>query len=138
MPPSTRLPSHAVQVPTYAELEHYVRAFAEGHFNLLLLFGSPGVGKSRAARQALAGPHCWIGGQATALGIYLEAYRHRHLPIVLDDVDGLDGNRDGIRVLKALAQTEPLKTLSWLTKTSLLQRAGVPRQFTTTSRLVVH
>ena len=63
MPP--RLPSHAVHVPTYAELEHYVRAFAEGHFNLLLLFGSPGVGKSRAVRQALAGPLCWIGGQAT-------------------------------------------------------------------------
>jgi hypothetical protein len=137
MPPSSRLPSHAVHVPTYAELEHYVRAFAAGHFNLLLLLGSPGVGKSRAVRQALAGPFCWIGGQATALGIYVEAYRHRHLPIVLDDVDGLDGNRDGIRVLKALAQTEPRKTLSWLTKTSLLQRAGVPRQFTTTSRLLL-
>jgi hypothetical protein len=84
-----RLGQHAVRVPTYTELERYVRAFAEGHLNLLMVFGNPGVGKSRSVRQALAGPVCWIGGQATAFGIFLEAYRHRHEPLVLDDVDAL-------------------------------------------------
>jgi hypothetical protein len=134
---STTLPAHAVRVPTYAELQRYVQAFAQGHLNLLMIFGSPGVGKSRSVRQALTGPVCWIGGQATAFGIFLEAYHHRHQPIVLDDVDGLDSNRDSIRLLKALAQTEPTKTLSWLSTTSLLDKAGVPCRFATTSRLVM-
>ena len=45
MPPYNRLPAQAVRVPTYVELEQYVRAFAAGHLNLLMLFGLPGVGK---------------------------------------------------------------------------------------------
>jgi hypothetical protein len=39
MAPPNRLPPHAVRVPTYVALEQYVRAFASGHLNLLLLFG---------------------------------------------------------------------------------------------------
>src|SRR5262249_40588642 len=115
----------------------YVRAFAEGHLNLLMIFGNPGVGKSRCVRQALSGPICWIGGQATAFGIFLLAYRHRHQPIVLDDIDGLHADRHGIRLLKALCQTEDSKTLSWLTKLSALEGRGVPQQFTTKSRVVL-
>jgi len=135
-----RLGQHAVRVPTYIELERYVRAFADGHLNLLMVFGNPGVGKSRSVRQALAGPVCWIGGQATAFGIFLEAYRHRHEPLVLDDVDALYADRNGVRLLKALCQTEKTKTLSWqssLTKSSAAGYAGVPQRFTTTSRVVM-
>jgi hypothetical protein len=50
MAASRRLPPHAVRVLTYAKLEAYVRAFAAGHLNLLMLFGPPGVGKSRCIR----------------------------------------------------------------------------------------
>ena len=110
-------PSHAVPLTTFAELERYVRAFGEGHLNVLMIFGPPGVGKSRSVRQALGGQVCWIGGQATPFGIYLQAYEHRHEPIVLDDVDGLYADRLGIRLLKALGQTEQTKTLSWQTAT---------------------
>jgi hypothetical protein len=137
MPPSPRLPHHAVTVRTYPELQQYVGAFAQGHLNLLLIFGPPGVGKTRAVRQALSGPVCWIGGPATPLGIYLLAYQHRHVPIVLDDVDGLYADRNGIRLLKALCQSEPRKTLGWHTQAPVLRREGIPQQFTTTSRLAV-
>ena len=89
MPLSNRLPQHAVRVPTYSELELYVRAFAAGHLNLLLLFGPPGVGKTCCVRQALGHQVCWLSGQATPLGIYLQAFEHRHQPLVLDDIDGL-------------------------------------------------
>src|SRR5262249_33517740 len=81
MAPSNRLPRHAVRVPTYAALEQYVRAFAAGRLNLLLLFGPPGVGKSRCVRQALGNQACWLSGQATPLGIYIQAYQHRHQPL---------------------------------------------------------
>ena len=110
---ASKMPPHALRFDTYAELEAYVRAFAAGHLHLLLLFGPPGVGKSRAVRQALD-PHIgWLSGQATPLGIYLQAIAYRHQPLVLDDIDGLYADRSGIRLLKALCQTEPVKTLGW-------------------------
>jgi hypothetical protein len=137
MAPSNRLPPHAVRVSTYAALEQYVRAFAAGHLNLLLLFGPPGVGKSRCVRQALGSQVGWLSGQATPLGIYLQAYQHRHQPLVLDDIDGLYADRSGIRLLKALCQTERTKTLGWHTTAPILDRQGIPRQFTTTSRLAL-
>ena len=130
---SAKLPPHALRLQTYAELEAYIRAFAAGHLHLLLLFGPPGVGKSRCVRQALHPRVGWISGQATPLGIYLEAYQHRHRPLVLDDVDGLYADRSGIRLLKALCQSEPIKTLSWHTATPILQRREVPSHFTTSS-----
>src|SRR5712692_2247964 len=137
MTKSQSLPAHALRLSTYSELEQYVRAFAAGHLNLLMIFGPPGVGKSRSVRQALGSQVCWIGGQATPFGIYLQAYEHRHKPIVLDDVDGLYADRLGIRLLKALGQTEQTKTLSWQTAAPTLTRSGIPRQFTTTSRIAL-
>src|SRR5882672_5755869 len=35
------LPSHAVHLTTFAELELYVLAFGAGHLNLLMIFGPP-------------------------------------------------------------------------------------------------
>src|SRR6516225_2769783 len=106
---ASKMPPHALRLDTYAELDAYVRAFAAGHLHLLLLFGPPGVGKSRSVRQALAPRAGWISGQATPLGIYLAAYAHRHRPLILDDIDGLYADRSGVRLLKALCQTEPVK-----------------------------
>ena len=137
MTKSQSLPTHALRLTTYSELEQYVRAFAAGHLNLLMIFGPPGVGKSRSVRQAIGNQACWIGGQATPFGIYLQAYEHRHEPIVLDDVDCLYADRLGIRLLKALGQTESTKTVSWQTAAPALKKCGIPRQFTTTSRVAL-
>jgi len=137
MAKSSKVPPHALRLASYGELEAYVRAFAAGHLHLLLLFGPPGVGKSRAVRHALGPQVGWISGQATPLGIYLEAFAYRHQPLVLDDIDGLYADRSGIRLLKALCQTEPVKTLGWHTLTPILELHDVPSQFTTTSRLAL-
>jgi hypothetical protein len=56
---------------------------------------------------------------------------------VLDDVDGLYADRGGVRLLKALGQTERTKTLSWQSAAPTLQRGGIPRQFTTSSRVAL-
>jgi hypothetical protein len=137
MTKSQSLPTHALRLTTYSDLEQYVRAFAAGHLNLVMIFGPPGAGKSRSVRQAIGSNVCWIGGQATPFGIYLLAYEHRHEPIVLDDVDCLYADRLGIRLLKALGQTEGTKTVSWQTAAPALKKCGIPRQFTTTSRVAL-
>jgi hypothetical protein len=137
MAASAKMPPHALRLVTYAELDAYVRAFAAGHLHLLLLFGPPGVGKSRCLRQALDSRAGWLSGQATPLGIYLEAYAYRHQPLVLDDVDGLYADRSGIRLLKALCQSEPVKTLGWHTATPILELLDVPQRFTTTSQVAL-
>src|SRR5215831_6289031 len=137
MAATAKMPPHAVRLATYAELEAYVRAFAAGHLQLLLLFGPPGVGKSRCLRQALDGRAGWLSGQATPLGIYLQAYEYRNHHLVLDDVDGLYADRSGIRLLKALCQSERVKTLGWHTATPILELRDVPQQFTTTSRVAL-
>jgi hypothetical protein len=134
---SSKVPPHALRLSSYGELEAYVRAFAAGHLHLLLLFGPPGVGKSRAVRQALDPQVGWISGQATPLGIYLQAFAYRHQPLVLDDIDGLYADCSGIRLLKALCQTEPVKTLGWHTLMPILELYEVPTQFSTTSRLAL-
>src|SRR5437773_1558678 len=134
---SKSLPHYALQVPTYAELEQYIGAFAQGHLHLLMIVGPPGVGKSRCVRQAMTGAVAWIGGQASPFGIYMQAYEHRHEPIVLDDVDCLYADRLGIRLLKALGQTESTKTVSWQTAAPALKKCGIPRQFTTASRVAL-
>ena len=135
MAKSKNLRTGLVSVPTYDELERYAHAFAAGHLNLLILCGAPGLGKSQCLRRAMAGTACWINGNASAFGIYLQVHEHRHQPLVLDDVDGLYRDRHGIRLLKALCQTDPVKTVSW--QTTAARRERVPQQFTTTSRVAI-
>src|ERR1022692_4276835 len=135
MAKSKNLPASVVSVATYSALAHYARAFADGHLNLLMLCGGPGLGKSQCFRRALGSKVCWIDGNASAFGIYLQAHEHRNQPLVRGDVDGLYRDRQGIRLLKALCQTDKVKTVSW--HTAAATHLGIARQFTTTSRVAV-
>ena len=137
MPKSKSLPHFALRVQSYHELLTYVDAFAKGHLNLLLVFGSAGIGKSRHIREAVGNDVCWIDGNASPFGIFMQAYEHRDQVIVLDDVDGLYRDRQGIRLLKTLCQTELVKTLSWQTDAAGLDRRGIAREFKTTSRVAI-
>jgi hypothetical protein len=126
-----------IRVASYLELEQMVRAFARGHFNLLILVGGPGLGKSRVVRQALEGPACWLAGNLSVFGLYCQLWEHRHRPVVLDDVDGLYAERDGVRLLKCLTQSERVKTVSWHTDAPTLRRRRIPRAFRTASRVAI-
>jgi hypothetical protein len=127
----------ALRLTTYQRLEAYVRAFAEGHFHLLILVGTGGLGKSRSVRAALGGQGCWIEGNATPFGMYARLYRHRDEFVVIDDVDALYGDRSGIRLLKCLCQTEEEKAVAWHSDARGLERQGIPREFTTRSRVAI-
>jgi hypothetical protein len=126
-----------IHVTTYADLERIIQGFARGDLNLLILLGSHGLGKSRMVRQALTGPVCWLDGNTSVFGLYCQLWHHRDQPVVLDDLDGLYVSRDGIRLLKCLTQSEPVKRVSWHTDAPTLARDEIPRQFTTTSRVAI-
>jgi hypothetical protein len=126
-----------LRLTTYFELEKVVRAFARGHLRLLILIGGHGLGKSRIVRQALACPTCWLEGNLSVFGLYCQLWEHRNLPVVLDDVDGLYAQRDGVRLLKCLTQSEPIKRVSWHTDAPTLQRQGIPQEFQTSSRVAI-
>ena len=126
-----------MRLTTYFELEKIIQAFARGHLHLLMLIGGHGLGKSRIVRHALAGPACWLEGNLSVFGLYCQLWQHRNRPVVLDDVDGLYAQRDGVRLLKCLTQSEPIKSVSWHTDAPTLQRQGIPQEFQTASRVAI-
>lgn len=130
-------PHQVLHLTTYRRLEEYLGAFAKGHFHLLVLVGSGGLGKSRSVRAALDGQACWIEGNATPFGMYVRLYRHRDQFVVIDDVDALYADRGGVRLLKCLCQTEEEKSVAWHSDARGLERQGIPRAFTTKSRVVI-
>jgi hypothetical protein len=131
------VPTGSIILSTYAALRGYVQAFAKGHINLLILVGPPGLAKSRTVRGILRDEACWIEGNATAFGMYLQLYRNRDRFVVIDDVDSLYSDRNGIRLLKCLCQTEDEKAVAWHSEARSLEKAGIPREFLTKSRVVI-
>jgi hypothetical protein len=88
-------------------------------------------------RAVLDGQGCWIEGNATPFGMYVRLYRHRDQFVVIDDVDALYADRSGVRLLKCLCQTEEEKSVAWHSDARSLERQGIPREFTTQSRVVI-
>jgi len=88
-------------------------------------------------REALGGITCWIEGNATPFGMYVKLYQRRDEFVVIDDVDALYADRSGVRPLKCLCQTEEEKSVAWHSDARSLEKHGIPREFTTTSRVVI-
>ena len=135
--PSKSLSSSHTQVATYRELENFVDAFARRCLNLVIIYGRPGVGKSWTVRNRVGTQAFTINGTASPFGIYIAAYEHRDELIVLDDIDGLTASPQGVRLLKALAQTDAVKTVSWESQAPALRRLQIPRSFQTRSPLAI-
>src|SRR5438094_508361 len=130
-------PEGALTVTTFDTLSKYIRAFAAGHLNLVILVGQGGLAKSQTVRSHLGDGVCYIQGNATPFGIYEKLYRHRDQFVVIDDVDSLYADRSGIRLLKCLCQTEDEKTLAWHSDARRLDKHGIPREFATKSRVII-
>jgi hypothetical protein len=130
-------PRGALVVCTYEHLQQFVDAFARGHLNLLILVGRPGLAKSQSLRQAVGGRACWVEGNATPFGMYGQLYLNRDRLVVIDDVDSLYASPAGVRLLKCLCQTDPVKRVAWQSAAAQLDRDGIPRAFTTTSKVAI-
>jgi len=131
------VPKNAVVVARYQELHSFTEAFAAGHLRFLMVVGPAGTGKSRAMRSAVAGRAAWVDGNATAFGVYCAAFVNKNAPIVLDDVDALYRDANGIRLLKQLCQTDPSRLLGWYADPQYLERRGIPATFATSSSVAI-
>jgi hypothetical protein len=136
MPASKKRPKHALVIRDYAKLEEFAERFAEGYFNLLILIGAADIAKSQTVKRAVGKKSLWVEGSASAFGIYQALYANRGRPVVLDDVDSLYTDRDCVRLLKCLCQTDPVKTVSWYTG-GVGRGKDIPRQFETTSKVII-
>ena len=127
-------PQRANIITTYAELEQFVSAFANGKINnTVLIVGAPGLQKSRLVADILRNRAHTIRGQTTPYGLYHELFLHRDEPLVFDDLDGLFADRTAVRLLKCLLETNPIKTVAWHTRAA--RQDGLPSQFQTGSRV---
>ena len=134
----SKAPHKVLRLTTYERLDEYLRAFAKGHFHLMILVGAGGLAKSRSVRAVLSdGEACWIEGNATPFGMYAKLYRHSDQFVVIDDVDALYADTIGVRLLKCLCQTEEEKAVAWHSDARSLERQRIPREFTTKSRVVI-
>ena len=129
-------PEGALVVRSYAQLDPFVTAFADGKLNLLIVIGRPGLAKSQSFRR-VAGGACWLEGNASPFGMYCALYQHRDCLVVIDDVDSLYANGAGVRLLKCLCQTDPVKRVAWQSAAAQLDKEGIPREFLTTSKVAI-
>ena len=130
-------PDRAIRVTTYAELAGIVAGFAKGHLTFLMLLGPPGVGKSKIVQSTVGNSAVFLAGNASPFGIFSAAYQHRGQPLILDDIDGIYRDRQGVRLLKALGQSDQEKKLCWHSDARALASRGLPNEFTTTSPVAI-
>jgi hypothetical protein len=138
MPRPREIPEGAEVIRTYAALQWFLRAFAQDRFTLLIVVGRSGLSKSVSIKDQLKEKSlCYIQGHALPIQVYIELFKHRHEPVVLDDAEGLYEAQAGRNLLTNLTQTDQVKTLEWLSSSRILTDQGVPMRFSTTSRVCI-
>jgi hypothetical protein len=73
--------------------------------------------------------------QLTPVQFYIDCYRHRSQPIILDDAEHLLETPIGEKLISSLGETRPTKQLSYGTTSHVL--GEVPDNFYTTSPLCI-
>ena len=128
-----------IAITEYTELREIIDQFQKGIFEILILEGKPGTGKSQIVKQAfhhLSKDHyCWLEGRTSAPAFYELLYTYMDCPIVLDDADSFLSDKQCLNLLKTLCQTDHDKRVQWLTLRKLPE--GMPTQFDTSSTVIL-
>lgn len=121
---------------TYDELRHTAKKFAQGEISLMIVVGTPGLGKTQILEEVCHGiPYLKVDGKKGPLDLFVDLHRHIDQPVILDDVDPLLNDKNGQVLIRQLTDTKPLKGVSWGTRTTILDNLDppVPRHFYTQS-----
>lgn len=122
---------------SYSQMRNVIAAFAaqDSKLGFVVVMGDPGIGKTNTFRKEV--PDAFIlECTTTPFGLYRELHGHKDSPVlVLDDVDTLAKSPTGLNLLKAVCQTDGVKTVSW--HTNAVKQAGLPSSFTTKARVLM-
>lgn len=131
------VPRGARQLRAYAELESYLADFVRTTYQFLIIIGRPGLAKTESIKRAIRGRQVlyYKGGQLTPAQFYIDCYHHRGEPVILDDAEHLLDNKVGAKLVSALGDTTPVKTLAYATTGRVL--GDVPQNYNTTSPLCI-
>lgn len=105
-----------------------------GVLRFLLIIGGAGLSKSQGVKRAIGNrPHLYLETHATAFGMYHELFKHRDLPVVIDDLDNIYNDPASVRILKCLCNTDPEKQLRWPSRHPDIVSGELPASFKTRS-----
>jgi hypothetical protein len=119
----------------YATVESYVEKISTGDLRSLVVSGPAGVGKTYSIEQYLKNysktKYKVINGHMTLFCLYGHLYtmKDKGNVLVLDDIDTVLKDVQGLNILKAALDTKESRSINWQSTTRLLDAAGIPRQF---------
>jgi hypothetical protein len=135
-------PPHTLHVEDFEEFREFVRAWIDGRYELMVILGDGGLGKSetveRLASLAMGRANrkwAYIKGRMTPLKLYKTLYDFRTLPIVINDVDTLLKDETSISLLKCVCDTSRVKHVQWDSTHPIFK--NLPTQFDSISRVLV-
>ena len=132
------VPEKAQKVTRYAELKELYEAYAVGKINLLVVLGTPGLGKGKGLKAAMEGKGgLYVKGYRTHLKFHLELYKHKDKPVAIDDADDFLSTKKLREQLKHLTETDQYKKIDYGSTTKILVQMGVPSFFFTTSSCAI-
>lgn len=125
-----------LELTTYQGLKDILKQFHKNIWEILILEGSPGTGKTTIVQNSFPheSNHLYIQGKITPAKLYQLLYQYQDNPVVLDDNDSLTSDKSSLELLKSLCNGGENKTLSWLTTRKLPD--GIPQQFSTSSQVI--
>ena len=135
-----RLPHHCLIVRTYDEFRGLVEAFASGAYELLVIVGGPGLGKSEIVKRIMQGTLGALGwglikGKHSPLDLYERTWRFRTVPLAFDDLDDLLQKKENVMLLKCLCETQPVKRIAWSSRYAAFANGELPKSFESISRV---
>jgi GTPase SAR1 family protein len=119
----------------YESVQTYIKNIANGELRSLIVNGPPGVGKSAMVEKFLkkykTSNQKFVSGQMTSFALYQNLYQNKDKGqvLVLDDVDSIFGNTEGLNILKAAMDTTRQRRISWESNTMMLSELGLPKVF---------
>jgi hypothetical protein len=116
-------------------VETYVKQVANGKIRSLIVNGHPGIGKTHSVKkyleQSAKGNYLVVQGRITLLSLYAALHAHKSAGkvLVLDDVDSIFSNVEGLNILKAAMDTTSTRRIHWASTTGKLNTMGIPDNF---------
>jgi len=126
-----------ITIHTYADLKHFIKAFKNDSFDLLILISEGGLGKTYNTRKILnSKAHC-INSHITPLELYLQAFEFKDKKLWLDDVEDMFNNDKLVGLLKQLCETQEIKDIQYGTSWDIDKTRKVPKNFETNSQVIM-